>query len=501
MYKLSMSGRLQIATRGLQNEWINGTPTQSHFLFSLNKHSKFAFDTIELPLSGAEYDREAICVIPLGAGDLITKMTLRYQINFRQNQAGEQLRYTLAEFWALHNPAIHLIEYIDLFMGGMHIQRLPSDWIDACQTIQYEKTLNESNKESSNFVRAELEAGRDYATEPNLPPQYITIPFYFNDNLKSAILACKLTKGDCNVKIKFRKLSDVIRLVGANQEMINFFNGLTTAYGFIPQECYNLQERINFIDELVGKDVFISNASILTQYAYLDRNELQYLKSRPIEQIITQLQLKRFDVPKGETKRVQLNFKHPVKTLYFFVGPKSQQAFIAHGVEQFAEQQRLQALNQGFPGYPLNCTSDNIFGRTPIANANFMTNIRFSNAKLLFNNQIVFDDGPERLIYYNSKMNTMSGVHLLQEKKEIGSHSFALYPLEKEPSGHVNFSRIINQEFEITLPHHENISRFGLITDDTNLPFSTLSDINKCQVYAESYNILHYSSGLAGLKF
>lgn len=98
-------------------------------------------------------------------------------------------------------------------------------------------------------------------------------------------------------------------------------------------------------------------------------------------------------------------------------------------------------------------------------------------------------------------MNTMSGVHLLQEKKEIGSHSFALYPLEKEPSGHVNFSRIINQEFEITLPHHENISRFGLITDDTNLPFSTLSDINKCQVYAESYNILHYSSGLAGLKF
>jgi hypothetical protein len=496
-----MSGKLRIATRGLQNEWINGTPTQSHFLFSLNKHSKFGLDTIELPLSGVDYDREAICVIPLDAGDLITKMTLRYQINFRQNQAGEQLRNTLAQFWALHNPAIHLIEYVDLSMGGMHIQRITSDWIDADQTIQYEKTLKESLNESANFSRAELEQGRDYVSEPNLSPQYITIPFYFNDNLKSAILACKITKGDCIVKIKFRKLSDLVRLVGANQEMINFFRGLESAYGFSHQECFNLQERISFIDDLVGKDAFISNASLLTQYAYLDTNELQYLKSRPMEQIITQLQLKRFDVPKGETKKVQLNFKHPVKTLYFFVGPKSQQAFIPYGVEQFAFEQHRAATQEGFSGYPLNCTSDNIFGRKTLTNADFMTNIRFSNAKLLFNNQIVFDDGPERLIYYNSKMNTMSGVHLLLEKKEIGSHSFALYPLEKEPSGHVNFSRIINQEFEITLPHHEDISRFGLATNSTNIAFSTLVDINVCQVYAESYNILHYSSGLVGLKF
>jgi hypothetical protein len=180
-----------------------------------------------------------------------------------------------------------------------------------------------------------------------------------------------------------------------------------------------------------------------------------------MEQIITQLQLKRFDVPKGETKKVQLNFKHPVKILYFFVSPKNKY---------------------------------HVYGE-------YMKNIRFSNAKLLFNNQIVFDDGPEILIYYNSKTNTMSGVHLFQEKKEIGSHSFALYPLEKEPSGHVNFSRIINQEFEITLPHHEDISRFGLATNSTNIAFSTLVDINVCQVYAESYNILHYSSGLVGLKF
>jgi hypothetical protein len=445
-----MSGRLQIATRGLQNEWINGTPTQSHFLFSLNKHSKFAFDIFEIPLSETEYDRESTCVIPLDAGDLITQMTLRYQIFLKD----VSLRSALQIMFIKNSPALHLIEYVDLFMGGMHIQRLTSEWMDTYNTIQYEKTLKESTRESASFVRAELEQGRDYDSETSFPSVYLNLPFYFNDNLKSAILACKLTKVSCRVKIKFRKLSDVLRL--GSSDASDFFNdNLNPKYGTSSYPSTQSQKE-EIVNNFLSKDVIISNASVLTQYAYLDTDELQYLKSRPIEHIITQLQLKRFDVPRGETKRIQLNFKHPVKTLYFFVGPKNK--------------------------YDVD--------------GEYMKNIRFSNAKLLFNNQIMFEDGPERLIYYNSKTNTMSGVYLLQEKKEIGSYSFALYPLKKELTGHVNFSRIINQEFEISLPNTETITEYYKNPDT-----STLQDLNECQIYAESYNILHYSSGLVGLKF
>jgi hypothetical protein len=447
-----MSGRLQIATRGLQNEWINGTPTQSHFLFSLNKHSKFAFDILEIPLSETEYDRESTCVIPLDAGDLITQMTLRYQMSMKD----VSFRSSLTDLWVKNSPALHLIEYVDLFMGGMHIQRLTSEWIDTYNTIQYEKTLKESTRESASFVRAELEYGRDYDSETSFPSVYLNLPFYFNDNLKSAILACKLTKASCRVKIKFRKLSDVLRL-GSSDWFDSFISStLNSKYGTSLSSLSTQSQKEEVVNNFLSKDVIISNASVLTQYAYLDTDELQYLKSRPIEHIITQLQLKRFDVPRGETKRIQLNFKHPVKTLYFFVGPKNK--------------------------YDVD--------------GEYMKNIRFSNAKLLFNNQIMFEDGPERLIYYNSKTNTMSGVYLLQEKKEIGSYSFALYPLKKELTGHVNFSRIINQEFEISLPNTETITEYY-----KNPNSSTLQDLNECQIYAESYNILHYSSGLVGLKF
>tara|TARA_Y100000389_G_C17457896_1_gene519442 strand:- start:1103 stop:2434 length:1332 start_codon:yes stop_codon:yes gene_type:complete len=443
-----MSGRLQVATKGVQNKWIDGNPVHSHFLFSLNSHSKFAFDILENPITEPAYGKESICMIPLDAGDLITQMTLRYQIFFKDTR----FRNYMSRVWAKDNPAIHLIEHIDLFLGGVHIQRITSDWMNAYNTIQYEKTLRESTQESAAFVRPEFERGRNFDSETQLPSNYLNLPLYFNDNLKSAILACKLTKQNCYIKIKFRRLSDVLQL--ERYTFPNIFYEIHRKYDTNENATTEFEKR-EIIDTYLAKDMIISNASILTQYAYLDTNELNYILSRPMKQIITQLQLKRFDILKGETKRVSLNFKHPIKILYFFVGPKNKYE----------------------------------------VDAQYMYNIRFSNAKLLFNNQVVFDDGPEKLIYYNSKMNTMSGIHLFQEKKEIGSYSFALSPLSYRLSGHVNFSRIIDQKFEMTLPDTENIVEYA------SLNSVILREINECQVYAVNYNVLHYSGGLVGLRF
>ena len=432
-----MSGRLQLVGRGLQNEWINGIPTQSHFLFSFKKHTKFAFDTLEIPVTGADYGKESICFIPLDAGDLITGMTLRYNLNFASRAYRDALRIISVSRY----QAVHLIDHIDLYIGGMRIQRLTSQWLELYNKIAYERALYEANKESATFIRGEIILG--YPDEP-VPPVYIDLPFYFHDNLKSSLLTCKLQKQNCYIKIKFKSLSALIKLP------FDAFISMSLGGDYFTPE--------SVMQTLFTENIKMGSVSILTKYAYLNREEVNYLKSRPIEQVITQLQLKRFDVPIGETRRVQLNFKHPVKTLYFFIGSKNR---IAKGI-------------------------------------NYMDNIKFTNAKLLFNNQIVFDDGPEKLIYYNSKTNTYSGMYIgipgnnstINEKMEIGTHSFAMYPLKKEPTGHVNFSRIINQEFEITIPETEDIGGGSYI-----------DQVNECQIYAESYNILHYSSGLAGLKF
>lgn len=447
-----MSGKLQLATKGIQNNWINGSPTKSHFLLNFKKHTKFAFDTLEIPVNEADYGKLSTCFIPLNAGDLITKMTLRYQLNwgtYEPRSYRDAFHLSVVEF-----GAIHLIEYADLYIGGVHIERLTSRWIQLNAKISYERSLYETNKYSTTFYTEG--ATRDDELTP--VPVFVDLPFYFSDSMKSSILACKLQKQNCYIKIKFRELGDILKRPLESY----LITDPDDPFGFIYYDERTDEENLR----LLNQQIRISNVSILTKFAYLNREEVNFLKSRPIEQIITQLQLKRFDVPAGKTVRTKLNFKHPIKNLYFFVGSKN----------------------------PVNRRPDD---EDYNYGTNYMDNIKFTNAKLLFNNNIVFDDGPEKLIYYNAKLTTHGGMDLGRDiyelnKMDAGSYSFAMYPLKQKLSGHVNFSRIINQEFEITIPETE-------VVGNPSRPY--IDPVNECQIYAVNYNILCYSDGLVGLKF
>ena len=153
--------------------------------------------------------------------------------------------------------------------------------------------------------------------------------------------------------------------------------------------------------------------------------------------MITQTQLRRVEVPTNKNvESVILNFKHPVKTLYFFVSKKS---------------------------------------RLYDDEYKYMNNDTFLDAELTINGASVFKETFNSLVHENSYKNAEAA------QENIGSYSFSLYPLDNQPSGHLNFSRIIDTKFIMTL----------------NDPTYT----SEIQIYAVNYNILCYSSGLCGLKF
>lgn len=450
---------MELVSSGIQGKIINGDPSYSHFLFSFNRHSKFAFDTLEIPVSDHNYGHESSCFVPVDSGDLITKLSLRVDIDYTltvgvQNVFGFETSSIIRE---IINEAtrgeggrytsVHIVDYAELYIGGMLIQRITPEWINITSKIIHERSQDISMGDSANPTRLGNDLQQDGSD--NEPSIYIDLNFH------SPILACKLRKHNCQVKIKFKSFEDVFlkNIDNLDYKIAEWYDKLTNPYhnpfdSIINYPLSPEQER-EFYNML--KTFKFKNVTLLCEYGYLSEHELGYLNSRPIEQLITQVQLKRFNVPRGGTERVRLNFKNPVKSLYFFVGE----------------------------------------GRS--------TNIFFTNAKLFFNNETVFDEDPYTLIYHNSKKNTRCGINVGAQpsssgpidKLDVGSYSFALYPLDDKPTGHVNFSRIVNQEFEITIP-----------TTDPFVGHSSLvKDINECQVYAVSYNILVYSSGLGGLKF
>ena len=76
-----MSGRLTLATRGIQDRWLTESPSYSHFLTRFKRHTKFSFEKVEFPFEKFEqYENEMTCRIPSDAGDLIRGLTLNVDL-------------------------------------------------------------------------------------------------------------------------------------------------------------------------------------------------------------------------------------------------------------------------------------------------------------------------------------------------------------------------------------------------------------------------------------
>ena len=421
-----MAGKLTLGTLGIQDMSISGNPTYSHFSGIFKHHTKFAFDVREQPLLEPEFGQETMCIIPVDMGDLLTNLTLRYQFLFKASTTLEE--FPEAEDPFTPNVGIHAIEYADLFIGGTHIERLTGDWI----YLYHKYHTSDYNFRDSvvPLTTAKQEPyGPDENGEWNLRQMYIDLPFYFYNNLPASILFCKLTKQNCYVRIKFKPSNKLIR---------------------------------PYLTDYVT-EAKIKTASLLTTYAYLDDDELNYLKSTPMDQLITQIQLKRHDVPRTEEEEIEivLRFGHPIKTMYFIAGKKSRK-FPYQGDKELIQ---------------------------------YMLNTKFKEIGVYLNNTTLFNESFSKLVYENSLTNSMSGVngdvsfdsntlYQLPTQENIGSYSFAMYPKDNTPSGHLNFSRIIDKRCRIKLDYSAS--------DDETI---------EVQIYAKSYNILHYSSGLCGLKY
>ena len=281
---------------------------------------------------------------------------------------------------------------------------------------------------------------------------------------------CALKRQKVGLRLKLREFNDII------------FGG----------------KRINYH---TGRDITsnVQSVSLEATFGFLEENERKFLMTRPMDYVITQVQYAQFNMPYPMNKKtVMLNFRNPVKEMYFVVQNDT--------YKQYNNTLRFQEIKR---------------------------------AELRFNNQVVFDGNREFLVYdqaiehhvnipeqrtmrYRYKHNDFIE---FDTSSEFGMYSFALEPEKPHPTGQVNMSRIIHQMFTIEIePEILDVycpKMYGHIlpksdASEGNIPILlryqmgrksppvksyTKSKDNKVRVYAVSYNVLRVASGLAGLKF
>ena len=391
-----MSGRLRLAATGIQDQWLTGDPQFSYFLMNFKRHTKFAIDYVESQFDGdIDFGKVIECRIPNDKGDLVRNLTLKVTLT-------DPLPDTLGNnrYWS---PSIisHLVEYAELLIGGQPIERITGEYMYIHQQLY---NTDDDTKQTLYFLNGHGGTPLTYSGEYTY---FMDLPFYFYRNPTLAIPTCALTKQLVEVRIKTRPLSELV-------------------FGGTP----------------AGVTASINKFSLDTEFIFLTNDERNFLMSRPIDYVITQLQMSQFVMKAGENKRsVMLNFSHPVKELFF--------------VSQSEE-----AVRDNDPRY--------------------YNNIK--NVELRFNNEVVFNRNSKFLAYEQSLRHHVNAPSASDTAK-FGMYSFSLKPEAHYPTGQVNMSRISHKLFTIEVD-----------------PINAV-DNNNTRVYAVNYNVLRIESGLAGLKF
>lgn len=283
-----MAGRAQLAVTGIQDQWLTGEPQFSYFVTLFKRHTRFSTESVEMPFTGDNsFGSSVECRIPTNIGDLIRGMILKVKLgNLTPHQTGSVPSY---RYYYNIPVGKSIIKYADLVIGGQIIERLTGDYIYMYDQLHSNKDDADSGG-SLYFMNGHNET---LTVSDSYNTFYVNLPFYFHRNPSLAIPVCALTKQLVEVRITFRDIDDDVSFKYT-----------------IPSNGQVIREKTT--------EGSIKSASLITDFYFITEDEKNFLLTRPMEYVITQLQKSTIQFKQGELKKsVLLKFTNPVKELTF----------------------------------------------------------------------------------------------------------------------------------------------------------------------------------------
>ena len=275
-----MAGRLRLAVTGVQDQWLTGDPKISYFSSIYKRHTRFSTEAVGIPITGnVSLGGNAIARIPNNVGDLLRSVMLKLTL-------GELPNIPLPGNLYNASIATSVIQHVDLVIGGQTIQRLTGDYIDMYNQLH-------SNKDDADTTLYYMNGHNNQIQIVSTPRTfYLNLPFYFFRNPSLAIPICAITRQLIEIHIKFKDVDDDV----------------TFSYEEVNGNMVRTKTELGSIVE----------AAIITDFYFITRDEINFLLTRPMQYIITQLQLSTMQFKPNESKKsALLKFTNPVKELFF----------------------------------------------------------------------------------------------------------------------------------------------------------------------------------------
>ena len=529
-------GLMQLVSYGAQDIYISGNPQITFWKVLYKRHTNFAVESIEVTFNGqADFNKRVTAVINRNA-DLMYKTYVQVvlpQIDLKGTTGtfGSSVGSSSGFRW-LNYIGHRLIKQVEVEIGGQRIDRQYGDWMQIWTQLSTEagtvKALDSIIGQTHDLVLTKRASGialdatcaASETTISCVPRQgtpaktlYIPLQFWFCRNPGLAIPLIALQYHEVRVNVDFETW----------QNCSYYESALGTAAASPSAQS-------------------LAAASLYVDYVYLDTEERRRFAQQSHEYLIEQVQYTGAESITSSSNKIQLNFNHPVKELFWVVqrdsfvdcsnptwiasvgGPQpfnysddfSTEGMIMSLLSQAASTNaNANAGIQGATAYPnlaANATqfmgqgatqATSLYGADTFDTGGFLefeSGVNYLLAKVILDSGVRCEgknpvevaklqlNGQDRFTEregaYFDKVQPFQH-HSRTPSTGINVYSFALRPEEHQPSGTCNFSRIDKATLQLT------------VSINTVVGARTA----QVRVYALNYNVLRVMSGMGGLAY
>ena len=413
---------MQLVAYGAQDVYLTSNPQITLFKVVYRRHTNFSMESIEQTFNGtADFNKRVTCTISRN-GDLISNVYLELKVP-KLDQTQSSSTYVN---W-VNGFGNAVIKNCEVEIGGQQIDKHYGEWLD----IWGQLNVTASQRSAYNAMVGNYNSttGLKYSAD-NIRRLFVPLRFWFNRNPGLALPLIALQYHEVKINMEFQPLAN----------MIMSDVSLTAP-----------------VDDAAATASFTS-ASLWVDYIYLDTDERRRFAQITHEYLIEQVQHTGSESisASATSKKVELNFNHPVKCLHWVI----------------QDDDYLTAGSTGSNNQPLKYDAVSQYeGR----------NDTFDTLKLQLNGHDRFaarDAQYFRVVQNNQHM-------VSAPTKHIYTYSFAIRPAEHQPSGTCNFSRIDNATMQFTFQSGSH----------------TADGAKTIKVYAINYNVLRIMSGMAGVAY
>ncbi|AYV77157.1 MAG: NCLDV major capsid protein [Barrevirus sp.] len=486
-------GLIQLVAYSKQDIFLTKDPQITFFKIVYRRHTNFTMECIPQNfLDCPDFGKRVTSVISRN-GDLIRNIHLVIDLpNI------PVFKDTLTKFAWVKKIGYAIIKSVDIEIGDQLIDRHFGDWLN----IWHELTL--SDKINVDHLIGSIKELTDFTNGKTSYRLMIPLQFWFNriSGLALPIVSLQLNKVKINVELsEFEKCYNLTptHYIDIDNAFVNF-----KPYEYIVQN-QGLNKQI--INQFVHFDI------LERRLYYIKHSESPFINNCSIKGLKTCFKAtnkKNNGSGGGERsyKNIKLNNISIKKSFllveYCFLDDDERARFLKARHEYLIEQvvcsnevgETVKGLNQSFK-IPFTGLTKELIWVTQLKNAlnlnqtfNYTDSVIFNkNNKNMIRKETILFNGHERVSMRSSDYFTYLQQYQHHKKGSdncINVYSFALHPLDHQPSGTVNLTEIEN----VTLKINVN-------------PLNNDKAINNAiiRIYGIIYNIFRVSNGISGLMF